>query len=191
MNSHAKSIGKKHVFALALALGTLVNASLAIAEPTPFRKVASDTRVEDSLGACAGLANNDYLACPIIKTYQLKKFNTDTVLWFLTEKNGYEPVQSKGIEARNVIRDSLSGQINAVLECGEDCGIDSPEALAQAARDTIRAIGKFLAIADRNKFTIYVDENTYWAPSVNARAVFVLNPIRKTVTIIMHGDTDG
>ena len=37
----------------------------------------------------------------------------------------------------------------------------------------------------------YIDENTYWGPSVNASAVIIINPIKETVHIFTIGDMDG
>jgi hypothetical protein len=56
---------------------------------------------------------------------------------------------------------------------------------------TRAALQACIRSAERGGAEVRIDADTYWAPSVNARAIILSSRERGTVTVILHGDTDG
>lgn len=56
------------------------------------------------------------------------------------------------------------------------------------SRDTLAILKRQMSVAGVYAF---LDEDTYWAPSVNASAVWVVNPAKRTVYQFVLGDLDG
>ena len=138
-----------------------------------------------------GIKNvSDYVACPKAMKYVFKNYSPQAVLNFLKENEilgvYFEPTLSTEKDGVGEIMKSLRSHLSSLNSVD---GIEGKQA-KKSFTLSISKIDQALHKAVRNKI-VYLDPNTYWAPSVNAKSLVILNEQKKSVTIILHGDTDG
>jgi len=171
-----------------IILGILIVGQGAFATPAKLIPTSLATLVEKVCGSVEGDLN-DLAACPTVEKYQFKKLTLPGVqAFFKAEKYHSFKVTSETIGLQ-VIKDSLHQQVNVLW----DTLLEGEDESAQAAQAYVDGVPRMIAAFTRaaKGKQILVDPSTYWAPSVNARAIAIVDYSNNTVIVITHGDTDG
>jgi len=132
---------------------------------------------------------NDFAACPKVEKYQFKKVTLEGVQAFLKAEKELDAKVTTAAQGLKLIGDSINGQVSLLW----DTLLEGEDESAEAAQAYVDGVPKLLAAftqAAKGKLVLF-DPNTYWAPSVNARAIAIVDFKKKTVIVITHGDTDG
>ena len=172
----------------------LLSVSSAISFGATFHKVPSS--LEKFTRACRKVEESlfDFYACPKIERFQYKAAADLKKLPDFLKSKGLEPVASNAEAAVKVIEESISSPIGAVSEIRPGLETEDLEIFDKAFSKYRTVTSEFLVAitaAAKNADEVFVDDDTYWAPSVNARAMVLVNKEKKGVTIVWHGDTDG
>ena len=132
---------------------------------------------------CTEVDGNDVFACPVLRAYVSKDKAR------LTSSNGIEDLfnqirksYSFKVVKPNVGAAHLVERIRSQARGIEDASQRS-RALAVAAMIETYILGW--------EQTVVLDDDTYWAPSVNSSVLVLANPETGLVIQIEHGDTDG
>jgi hypothetical protein len=155
------------------------------------------------------LLSKDMLAaCVSYRALSFEGKSRDQVLAAISRD--HRPTLASSNEAADLIRKSVSLQIQTLKSVRELSDKDlanmidgkvTPVTLAKA-RSALRAFEDALNKQIRQVYAltrgyesrgsmILQDANTYWAPSVNARAAFVLDVKASRVLEFLHGDLEG
>jgi hypothetical protein len=148
-------------------------------------RISQESALGKQLWACEGATDdNDYTAAPRAERYSLVTApSMNKVMRFMEAELGLEVKEATAAEAAELIGNSMRDQLPGLEQ--------SVEESKEVYLETIAFLEKYLAEQQAKGGKIFMDADTYWAPSVNARAVVVVNPSMTTVTVILHGDTDG
>lgn len=169
-----------------LILGLLVSQGLFAAPaklvPTSLAKLVEKecTYVEGDL--------NDFAACPTVEKYQFKKITVEGVQAFLAAEKQIDVKVTTTTAALKVIGDSIGKQVSLLW----DTLLEGEDDSAKAAQVYVDSVPKMMAAFKRAATgKVVLAGDGYWAPSVNARAMAIVDFEKKTVIVILHGDTDG
>ncbi|MGE0615889.1 MAG: hypothetical protein AB7P04_09625 [Bacteriovoracia bacterium] len=182
-------IGKTAKLTAALGLLTLGSAVGAFANDSYRRvRLAGDTK--QALERCvegveAGMAT-DVVACPVVKRYEVKNLKRALKV-LLADEGVSDAVLLPSHFALAKLIDSINAQQAQVEESCEGHMEPAREALVNVKKE----LRQLVSLNARAGGYALFEADTYWAPSVNARALVLVNPKDLTVTIVMHGDTDG
>lgn len=132
----------------------------------------------------------DTMACPVIRVFQYtgeaKDLRNPRLVGRLLKAGtmaSYELGRVNVVEASLVITSRLPQQLDWLLENSEISEADFSEVESMISDLQEYVLGW--------KQIVYGDSDAYWAPSVNAAVVVLVNPQTKVVIEILHGDTDG
>ena len=140
------------------------------------------------------------IACPTVQKYTYQNsVNLSVLLSMVESQLGFTLKASSPKNATLLVLDSFMSQANAVNETlSEGSGeyskssLEKTKAALNSAIFQTKLMGKMMVDAGSASVArTFVDPSTYWAPSVNAVAAIIVNPVKKTVYVIMHGDLDG
>jgi hypothetical protein len=136
----------------------------------------------------------DYYACPKVERFSYATRKDLKSLTAFLEKKGIHGKSVTSGEGFEVIEMSIQSNISVVSEYRPGFETEDLETFDAAFSKYENIMTTFLQAvskATKNSDTILVDKDTYWAPSVNAKALVLVNHKKQSVTIIWHGDTDG
>ena len=163
-------------------------------------EIGLPAKLDQALIDCGdAMRTSDTVACPSVKMYALPRISKklidqaddEGVLQDLYE-NGK---RTSARAAFHLLENSIQQQVPSLEENTD--GIDenlhemrnSRQKLTLAV--TLQILKKTLSQASRDGHEIRSLADTYWAPSVNARGVLIIDRKRSVLTVILHGDTDG
>jgi hypothetical protein len=145
--------------------------------------------VNDQLIACNQAVNihfNDLLACPQVQVINLVDAKTESVIEMLDDEEGLNLEKASSATAIEVLSYRFNfSEIRPELEAEELSALDTQVSPTQ------QVIASYLRAQSKAGATLLVDDDTYWAPSVNASAIVVIDHKNKRAILIMHGDADG
>lgn len=179
-----KKLGLSFFFGLAL-LTNIAQAEVLVPTNLPTSLQGLELR-------CSEFRGSDLFACPVIKAYQWNSATTAlpnprAVNRAFAESAGYQVEWASVDAAANAISGRLYQQIQAVREQFEVGEIERPLVLSQGPA----YVADLVAYIRGWEQLVFLDDNYYWAASVNASAVILINPRTGLVIEILHGDTDG
>lgn len=173
---------------LSLALVGLMHATLAQAE----YEIGLPAQLDRALKDCqAELRLLEEIACPTVQMYALPRISQRHI--DKIEDSGviadlYQSGErASAASAQNMLIDSVESQITGAEE-NDSAATPRQE---QALRNALKQIRTTLEKASARGHEIRTHADTYWAPSVNARGVLIIDRKRSVLTVILHGDTDG
>ncbi len=160
------------------------------AEAATLKKIQLPEALRKIEAQCVAIDGGDAFACPAFKAYQVKgeiDLTRTREVQKLFAGNGddggveYMLRNYRASEAAKLITQRLADQVENLK------GLNPRSSYSQA-RSVHLALERYVAGWQQ---LIYGDDDTYWAPSVNASALLLVNPKTKVVIEILHGDTDG
>lgn len=176
---------------LILAMLSLVSPLAARADTLEEIFVPADlSRIVESAN-CHELEETDYFACPKVRAYRWNALNTalpnvNSVNRAFANLGDYSVVQSTAAVAAAEITKRLRNQSSILDELFHRGEITRP--VRQQGVDLTTNIRAYV---ESWQGLVFVDDSTYWAPSVNASVVILIDTTSGVVIEILHGDTDG
>ncbi|MGE0633144.1 MAG: hypothetical protein AB7O96_12085 [Pseudobdellovibrionaceae bacterium] len=127
---------------------------------------------------------SDQFVAPKIEQYKMQG-SVEETLRVLNEDHGFALNEETGEDGGRTLYSHLGVQADQALET-------SPDLDQNIVKTTLHAAMKrTFAFLKNENVEIYADYDTYWAPSVNAMALVIIDDESGIVTVILHGDIDG
>lgn len=178
---------KIFVTSIFLGVGLVGNSALA----TVLEPVALPETLRALEQRCSAYSETDHFACPVIRAYRWTGLATaipnPRAVNRAFAESFYQVEWASVDAAASAITDRLYQQIEAVREVFEVGEIERP-VLLDSGPSFVRDLSAYIRGWEQ---LVFLDDNYYWAPSVNASAVILINPRTGLVIEILHGDTDG
>ncbi len=170
-----------------------------LASAAVLKETALDQEINDVLTICdeaigilseADESASEVIACPKVEQYSYKK--TTRVSKVLKELNeSYSLKSTDAVAAAENINDKLDDLYNII----KDFWIDDDSIAKEASKTFTKFSNKLIAVIRSKGETAgaasYIDPDTYWAPSVNAKATVIINSKSRKVYVFLAGDADG
>lgn len=152
-----------------------------------LRPAPLNPAIDQALAECgSAVFNSEAAACPSVAKYTYSARLSPAQLDALISRElGYDLTSTDGRGAVSALLPRASTYTQILR--------DDPEAGdARTYRASVNRLLMILNSMARGAGNLTSkDEDTYWAPSVNAAAVVVANPAKKTIYVFVLGDTDG
>lgn len=130
------------------------------------------------------MITSENFAPPKISQYKMNSSLKET-LAVLKNDFGFSLGSENGEEGGRTLYNHVGAQTNSAIS-------DLPAGDQELALEALHAaMKKTFHLLKSSNVQVYADYETYWAPSVNAMALVLIDQESETVTVIMHGDIDG
>lgn len=164
---------------------TLLGFSILSAFAESARPVKTTSILQELSDECANIAtqaNADAFACFTVESFAVSNASDSAVKAIFDELRGFSAEVVDASEAAQEITTRFNEQANSLVDISDD--------LWSQVMGLSEELQAYVQYAHRRGARILMDNNTYWAPSVNASAVLIVWPQLKRVEVILHGDTD-
>lgn len=133
---------------------------------------------------------SNFAACPKVLTYRLNNLTEEKAKHFLETELYLSLFPSSLAEGTEELLEGLNLQAAALENHRVELNSKSTQKAFESFQNFVKNFNRKLKTEARSKI-IYFDPSTYWAPSVEAKALVLIDLPNNTVEVVLHGLVDG
>lgn len=166
--------------------------TLATEAPKALVKPASQDLRDFVAVHCVPLERDisEFAVCPKVEFYRFKDLNLGEAQKFLEKELGLSATAISKKEGTQAIIESLRSHYYAIKAHESDLETQSARQSGKKFEKFVELFEKKLKSHLKNK-AIYFDFSTYWAPSVEAKALISIDLKNASIEVVYHGLNDG